>query len=355
MKSLECVVIGDGSVFVVDIDERKKVGHLKKMIKEENGYSLPAKDLILYLAKKGGNWLTTGDPDVTMLENGEVPEGISAVMKKRENKMDPRYRIGNAAFNFPDEDDAGEDEIHVLVAVPGHSWPTHTGSANKEPHPTRKRRWEELNELLDGNKKAKIKYGESSTGYSYVSFKGVNKVMPADQYEQSTKAIDDDNIDVLYAYLLVVAKAFVEVVTGTEAKRTHFIAPVLACVCALFNGDVQIRAEEKVEGKRAHGDGQFEFVIKRGSKRLCVVEAKKSDMEQGLAQAYVGSEVLSAVEGLSTVYNVVTSYKDWYFSRILDERVERDEATMKFVHDIPTRDSAKEIAEKIYAMLSEDE
>jgi hypothetical protein len=188
-----------------------------------------------------------------------------------------------------------------------------------------------------------------------VSFIDINDIMPADKYEQSTKAIEDDTIDLLYSYLLVVTKAFGEVVTGTEAKRLHFIAPVLACVCALFDGDVQILAEENVVGKRVHGDGKFEFVIKRGSKRLCIVEAKKNDMEQGLAQAYVGSEVLSDVEGLSTVYNVVTNYKDWCFSRIMDVRVERDDATMKFAHNIPTRESVKEIAEKIYAMLSEDD
>ncbi|KAL3663704.1 snoRNA-binding rRNA-processing protein [Phytophthora oleae] len=32
--------------------------------------------------------------------------------------MNPTFCMGNAAFGFPDEDDAGEDEIHVLVNVP---------------------------------------------------------------------------------------------------------------------------------------------------------------------------------------------------------------------------------------------
>jgi hypothetical protein len=78
-------------------------------------------------------------------------------------------------------------------------------------------------------------------------------------------------------------------------------------------------------------------------------------MEQGLTHAYVGSEVLSDVEGLSTVYNVVTTCREWWFSRIVDERVERDDATIEFAHSIPTRESVKEIAEKIYAMLSEED
>ncbi|KAL3659003.1 hypothetical protein V7S43_015888 [Phytophthora oleae] len=75
MKSLVCVVIGDGGVFVVEVDERKKVGVLKKMIKEGNSASIQCdeKDLTLYLAKKGDEWPTTGDPDVTMLRMARFP------------------------------------------------------------------------------------------------------------------------------------------------------------------------------------------------------------------------------------------------------------------------------------------
>ncbi|EEY62744.1 crinkler (CRN) family protein, putative [Phytophthora infestans T30-4] len=118
MKSLGCVVVGDGSVFVVEIDECKKVGILKKVIKEEKMYKLPADQLLLYVAKKGDSWLKTDDPDVTMLETGEIPTGIINIMKKKENKMDSCYRVRSTAFGFPNED-AGEDgEIHVLVKLP---------------------------------------------------------------------------------------------------------------------------------------------------------------------------------------------------------------------------------------------
>ncbi|KAK1938988.1 hypothetical protein P3T76_009063 [Phytophthora citrophthora] len=91
------------------------------------------------------------------------------------------------------------------------------------------------------------------------------------------------------------AKAFGEV---AEVKRLNFIAPVLVCVCALFDGDTQIFVEESVEGKRVYGDGKFEFVIKSCSKRLNIVVARESDTTQGLALAYIGSEVLTDVEGL---------------------------------------------------------
>jgi hypothetical protein len=82
MKSLVCVVIGDGSVFVVDIDERNKVAHLKEMITEKNRYPFASKDLKLYVAKKDGNWLKTSDPSVKQLEQGDVPDPIKVVMEE---------------------------------------------------------------------------------------------------------------------------------------------------------------------------------------------------------------------------------------------------------------------------------
>ncbi|KAG2981931.1 hypothetical protein PC119_g20915 [Phytophthora cactorum] len=81
-------------------------------------YDFPADQLTLYVAKKGDNWLKTDDPDVTMLENGEVPKGINDIVKKKENKMDPSYRVRNKAFGFPDQDEDEDGEIHVLVELP---------------------------------------------------------------------------------------------------------------------------------------------------------------------------------------------------------------------------------------------
>jgi hypothetical protein len=73
-----------------------------------------------------------------------------------------------------------------------------------------------------------------------------------------------------------------------------------------------------------------------------------------MAQNLIGCEALADVEGLNIVYGIVTNYKQWYFFRSLDSRIERDEATLHTSHDIPTRESVKDIAGRIYAMLSEE-
>ncbi|KAG2765830.1 hypothetical protein PC129_g22197 [Phytophthora cactorum] len=348
--SLECAIVGQAGTFDVDTDDSAKVSRLKKKIKVEKKNDLKDVDadkLQLFLAKKAnGKWLDGAGVVAVTLDGDGHPQGFE--------QMDPTLWINNDK-HFGKNFGPAEGEVHVLVVVPGQRLPI-AAAANHEPHPARKKRWEELNEVLDRNKKAKVNAaGESSTGYSYVSFSDVDRVMRARRYEQSSKVIEIEKIDVLHAYLLLLTKAFGEIVTGKEAKRLHFIVPILACVCGLFDGEVRILAEETVIGKRVHGDGSFEFVIERGSKRVCIVEAKRDDFQQGLAQAYVGCEVLADVEGLTKLYSIVTNFKEWYFSRSLDDKVERDDATIDLEHDIPTRESVKRIAEKIYSMLSEDD
>lgn len=87
--------------------------------------------------------------------------------------MDPRYRIGNTAFAFPDE---GGDEIHVLVAIPGLQQIPFNNS-KLQPHPSRKRKWEELNQVLNRNRKSKLQE-EAGESCAYVAFKDMDTIMP---------------------------------------------------------------------------------------------------------------------------------------------------------------------------------
>lgn len=61
--------------------------------------------------------MTTADPDVVRLEQEEVPDCIKLLINDG-NKMNSKYRIGNSAFGFPSEQEAEEDEIHVLIQLP---------------------------------------------------------------------------------------------------------------------------------------------------------------------------------------------------------------------------------------------
>jgi hypothetical protein len=225
-------------------------------------------------------------------------------------------------------------------------------SSLKAPHPKRKERWEKLNEILEKNKK-KSKTTDS-TAYSYVSWNQVKNVLRTTPYIQSSKAIPDIQFGILSRYLSFATKCFGPVTSGKESQRLHLIAPIIICVCFLFNGDVQIEVEEDLDGDFLKAHGHFEFVLRRGDKRVCIVEAKKDDMGQGMAQDLLGCEVAAEIGHLDIVYGIVTNYVQWNFLRSLDEKIELEECFMDMDTNGPVEASLLKITGKIYAMLSDE-
>ena len=108
-----------------------------------------------------------------------------------------------------------------------------------------------------------------------------------------------------------------------------------------------------MDGKNIDIRGRFEFILQRKNKRICIVEAKRDDMEQGLAQDLLGCEAVADMESLSCVYGIVTNYIEWVFLRNLDDRIEQYISSLELKDQIPTKASLAMIAGMIYGMLSE--
>ncbi|KAF4130967.1 putative PNT domain-containing protein, partial [Phytophthora infestans] len=87
--------------------------------------------------------------------------------------------------------------------------------------------------------------------------------------------------------------------------------------------NVRILVEEDVVGKNVLLKGRFEFVLKRGTKRISLVQAKREDMLQGM----------------------------WKFLISGDEKVREHETVLPQANTIPSFEGLKEIVGKIYAML----
>jgi len=128
---------------------------------------------------------------------------------------------------------------------------------------------------------------EISTRYSYVPWVEVEPYfkprMKAVIIEP--KPIPKDILISLHNYLRIAVSAHGDVITAKEAKRLFLINPILVHLILLFKRDgtnAEILVEESVMGKNIHTNGQFEFVISRGRKKLYIVEAKKNDLEQGM-------------------------------------------------------------------------
>jgi hypothetical protein len=231
------------------------------------------------------------------------------------------------------------------------------GVAQESPPNPRKRRWDDLNECLKASKHCKDRNnGDVSTSYSSVKYKEVKAVFdPLTQpYTQGVKAIPAEDFELLVRMLGLANTTIGEIITGKEAKRLYFIAHILMVVCSLFKGDVRIKVEEDLIGKNVKANGHFEFMLERGNKRVCIVEAKKEDMEQGLAQNLIGCEVASDVDDLRIVYGIVTTFISWTFLKSCDDKIERDDDTLDFHEGTAEPASLRKIAGKIYAMLSDD-
>ena len=368
MLTLFSVVVGEGRPFPVEFDAEKSVGILKDKIKEKNKNTVTcdAKELELYLALKGSLqlkdcvWLSDEDPDLEGLslpaEGNTVALYANAERKMRETKKLSNYFSGEDYPAYCDE------KIHVVVIVPEVPLLEVTALEPSVPvHPSvdRKRRFDELNQILsqaeidasnDTNKKPKKSSNFSSIKWELVA-PLFSRVMSA--YEQAEKAIPREILQELQDYS---ARAFTcfELSSCSEATLNIFIAPVLVQVCALFNGDIKIFAEETLKGKYLKANGRFEFVLKRGLKSIFIVEAKKEDFDQGAAQELVGAEVAAELGSLDVVYGIVTNFKEWVFYKSSNTKIEKDTTLMYHPNKQYSMETmlAKATA-KIYAILSE--
>ena len=171
-------------------------------------------------------------------------------------------------------------------------------------------------------------------------------------YEQPGKEIPAATLDLLYSQLLKIGSVFGSVSSGKEAKRLQFISPILLEVCALFGGEVKITVEEDLAGVNIHTNGHFEYVLELNGRKVCIVEAKKTDMEKGMAQALLGDETIADLCNASEIYAIVTNFREWYFLKNTDDAIYRDVYTLLVQHEVPKKESVNTIANKIYGMLS---
>ena len=338
-----------GNAFPVVANENGTIDELKNAIKmvKYNTIQYEADELNLYLAKKDNKWLAYNSPEFNALENGDV----SYVTDLLNTELVPMEKICNVFTNLNDDDEV----IHILIKLPTVKLDSETTDIDGNiRNPNRLKRWREINEILDNNKRnKKIKLDNGiSTRYSYANWESLKNTFKLERYNQPIESISDEQVKPLHDYFKQLFSCFQLVETENEAKRLHFISPILVCVCSLFDGDVEILIEENVEGKNVHVCGRCDFVIQHGDKRICVVEAKNDDFGKGFAQDLLGCEAFVDIENLDMVYGIVTNFVQWNFIKNSNEKIECDIATIQLINHIPTYESIKYIAEKIYGMLS---
>lgn len=210
----------------------------------------------------------------------------------------------------------------------------------------RQGRWDKLNTVLDINEKAKPK--EERYRNSYVAWDQVKQFFNVVLGTFPTSAgggLPQALLTALHEYLSLATICFGSITDDHQPKRVHFIAPIIIMVCSYFNGDVQVLAEEDIEGFH------FDFVLKRGDKRLCIVEAKKDDILQGKTESLIACESLCNAEGLPVAYGIATNYLEWCFLKSEAHQVTEEMVSVWFQNNRMTIESLRNVASKIIAIL----
>lgn len=221
----------------------------------------------------------------------------------------------------------------------------------------RKRRWIELNTILDNKKKSKPKNrGEETTiSYSNVSWNDIKPVYEKIKRSANlpSKPILEEAFNSLKSYLTMVNTSIKDL-SGKEAKRMYYIGPIVVAVCHCFRGEVEILIEDDIDGKRIHSNGHFEMILKKGNKRICIVEAKKDDMDQGRAQCLLGCEAVSDIEKARVVYGIITTYEVWELTISRDDEIIEEHVSLSIANGMMTDDCLRQITGKIYSLLSDE-
>ena len=181
-----------------------------------------------------------------------------------------------------------------------------------------------------------------------VSWNQVELILNTKSYVQLCKEFPDDQFNILSHYLSFATKCFGPITTGNSYQHLHLIAPIIICVCFLFNG------EEDLGGDFVNAHGHFEFVLRRGDKQVCIVEAKMDDMEQRTVQALLGCEVAAEIGHLDILYGIITNYIQWNFLRSLDDKIELEGCILNPSKEELAKTCLLQITGKIYAMLSDE-
>ena len=216
----------------------------------------------------------------------------------------------------------------------------------------RKRRWILINEALQKSKK----FCKNENSFAFGILRWTEELQEAfgvlKRYNIVSVDIPEDTLTLLESYLKACAiflrgpKGF-----GDKAKMIHFIAPFFISICSLFKGQAELTIDKKMNGKEINTNGRFAFILKCGSKRISIVEAKKNKMLKGETQALVGCEIASEMDDLAVVYAVLTDFAKWSFLKSCHDCVMIDtDNTLRFKQGVPERDLLKEITGKIYAI-----
>jgi hypothetical protein len=138
---------------------------------------------------------------------------------------------------------------------------------------------------------------------------------------------------------------------ANEATRIQFMSAVFEHVVHMFKNDserVVLEVEAKLVGKFVRSNSLVDFLIRRGEKAVCIVEAKDENFKKGAVQSILGMEVTADINNEEHVYGVVTNFSEWRFLKRTDDGIE----SFTDIND-QSRTAIARIAGRLHAILAD--
>jgi hypothetical protein len=259
------------------------------------------------LLKSNDSAVVNYPTQVPTKECDNVDDFMEAIKKKLSPKLD-QVAVDNITLHRTEDSLALERDdplpaqntkqtALVVKAQPIAGSPTSWHSSRSSrggPHPKRLKLWDELNTdfALAG-----ITSNDGSTPFSSITWPIVEDTLRPVyvKYKQDAKPIPADKLDLLVEWLSTIYKCFGAQLTGSssnnEAKRVHLIAPIIWVVVSILDG-VTVDVERTIRGRRIKANGQFEFMLKRQNKRICIVVAKSKTLTRTSRKTWLDARSL---------------------------------------------------------------
>jgi hypothetical protein len=138
--------------------------------------------------------------------------------------------------------------------------------------------------------------------------------------------------------LLRLHKTSQHITSANEATRCEFISRIIYGVASIFGGEVKVYPQYEISG--SHGKGPVDWVIKVGNTIITVTEAKKEDINQGIAQNAV--QLQTSIQrnpkkrsydtaGLddNVMYGIVSTAVDWVIIKLVSSSSENNNSEGK--------------------------
>ncbi|RGB23086.1 hypothetical protein C1646_729234 [Rhizophagus diaphanus] len=137
--------------------------------------------------------------------------------------------------------------------------------------------------------------------------------LKADSYDQllyieiGSSATPEEIRNSVIEDFLRMHKASPPITSTNEAIRCEFISVIIYGVVSIFDGTVKVYSQYEVSG--SHGKGPIDWVIKMGDTIISVTEAKREDINQGIAQSTVQAHASMQCNRKKCTYNDADLYK----------------------------------------------